>query len=176
MLEKRREFLEPLLKELNPKAYPGTWQKILVETSQITNDLLSLRVATLGAKGFPSEEKIGQSYALGKKTIGYYQDIIQTLIDDKDTPRNEQFFRSIINSKINIAKASSKLMSSDRKKRVEFLKQSWQLYKGIISYIQDIPEEFRGCFGKEVELTKDMIAMMPAKIDRVNYGQLTFVD
>jgi hypothetical protein len=30
MLEKRREILEPLLKELNPKAYPATWQKILV--------------------------------------------------------------------------------------------------------------------------------------------------
>jgi len=26
-------MLEPLLKELNPKAYPATWQKILVEVS-----------------------------------------------------------------------------------------------------------------------------------------------
>ena len=30
MLDKRREMLEPLLKELNQKAYPATWQKILV--------------------------------------------------------------------------------------------------------------------------------------------------
>lgn len=30
MLEKRRDLLEPLLKELNKMAYPGTWQKILV--------------------------------------------------------------------------------------------------------------------------------------------------
>ena len=33
MLETRAKMLEPLLKELNPKAYPATWQRILVETS-----------------------------------------------------------------------------------------------------------------------------------------------
>jgi hypothetical protein len=31
MIEKRREMLEPLLTELNSKAFPATWQKILVE-------------------------------------------------------------------------------------------------------------------------------------------------
>lgn len=120
---------------MNPKAYPATWQKILVETSEIINDLFSLRVALLGAKGFPSEEKVNASCELGKKSMKYYKEIITTLVEDKETPRNEQYFRSIINSKINIAKASSKLMSSDRKKRVEYLKESWELYKGIITYI-----------------------------------------
>lgn len=36
-------MLEPLLKELNPKAFPATWQKILVETSEIYSDLFHLR-------------------------------------------------------------------------------------------------------------------------------------
>ena len=79
MLEKRRELLEPLIKELNPKAYPATWQKILVEVSEIVNDLFGLRVALLGAKGFPSEYKLSQSVALGQRSIVYYRDIIQTL-------------------------------------------------------------------------------------------------
>lgn len=48
-------MLEPLLNELNPKAYPATWQKILVEVSEIINDLFGIRVALLGAKSFPSE-------------------------------------------------------------------------------------------------------------------------
>jgi hypothetical protein len=60
---------------------------------------------------------------------------VRTLEEDKDTPKNEQYFRSVINSKINIAKATSKLMSSDRKKRVEFLKESLGLYQDIITYI-----------------------------------------
>jgi len=32
-----------------------------------------LKVATLGAKGFPSEEKIKSSCELGKKSVGYYK-------------------------------------------------------------------------------------------------------
>jgi hypothetical protein len=35
-------LLEPLIKELNPKAFPATWQKILVETSEIYNDLFQI--------------------------------------------------------------------------------------------------------------------------------------
>lgn len=141
MLEKRRELLEPLLSELNPKAYPASWQRILVEVSEIVNDLFNVRVALLSAKGVPSEEKIAASRSLGLKSAQYYREIIRTLEEDKEVPRNEQYFRSIVNSKINIAKATSKLMSSDRKARVEFLKQSWLLYQGVMDFIRkDIPE------------------------------------
>ena len=62
MLEKRRELLEPLLKELNPKAFPGTCQRILVEVSEVINDQFNLRVALLGAKGAPSDDKVKASY------------------------------------------------------------------------------------------------------------------
>jgi hypothetical protein len=48
-------MLEPLLKELNPKAYPGTWQKILVEVSEIINELFNLKISNLSAKGAPSD-------------------------------------------------------------------------------------------------------------------------
>lgn len=67
-------MLEPLIKELNPKAYPATWQRILVQVSQIYNDHFNLRVANLtDGKGMPSEEKINMSCQLGKKNISYYK-------------------------------------------------------------------------------------------------------
>lgn len=68
-------------------------------------------------------------------------------------------------------------MSFDRKKRVENLKESWELYKAINTYIDtEVDKQFKNCFEKEVELTKEMIAMMPQKIDKVNYGQMNFFD
>ena len=77
---------------------------------------------------------------LGQKSIGYYEEIIKTLQEDKDTPKDEQYYRSIINSKINIAKGTAKLMSSDRDKRVVHLKHALALYHGIIDYItKDVP-------------------------------------
>ena len=51
------------------------------------------------------------------------------------------------------------------------------MYNGIIDYIKkDIPEDLRHCFDKELDLTKEMIAMMPTKIDKINYGQLSYLD
>lgn len=83
MLEKRKEMLEPLLKELNPKAYPATWQRILVEVSEIVNDQFNLKVAKVGAKGVPSDEKISSSCHLGKKSISYYEEIVKILEEEK---------------------------------------------------------------------------------------------
>jgi hypothetical protein len=60
----------------------------LVEVSEIINDLFTLKIATLASKGFPSDEKINASCELGKKSIGYYKEIIETLLQDSDTPRN----------------------------------------------------------------------------------------
>lgn len=57
---------------MNPKAYPATWQKILVEVAEIINDLFNFKVALLGVKGFPSDAKINASSEMGKKSIFYY--------------------------------------------------------------------------------------------------------
>lgn len=52
-------MLEPLLKELNPKAYPATWQKVLVEVSEIYNDLFSVKaLLVLDVKAGPTEAKM----------------------------------------------------------------------------------------------------------------------
>lgn len=68
-------------------------------------------------------------------------------------------------------------MSSDRKKRVEYLKDSLRLYQDILTYIEKgVPADVRAAFEKEVELTREMIAMMPAKIDRVNFGPMNILD
>jgi hypothetical protein len=72
----------------------------------------------VAVKGVPNEEKIKQSAEYGKKSIFYYREILTQLLEDKECDKNEQYFRSILNSKINIAKNMSKLLSPDRKQRV----------------------------------------------------------
>ena len=41
--------------------------------------MFNLKVNTLAAKGFPSDEKINFSCELGKKSVKYYEMIIKTL-------------------------------------------------------------------------------------------------
>lgn len=81
MLEKRREMLEPLLTELNPKAFPATWQKILVECSEIYNDLFQIRtLMAIDVKDAKYNElKFQECARLGTQLIKYYNQIVQVL-------------------------------------------------------------------------------------------------
>ena len=55
--------------------------------------------------------------------------------EDKDGEKNEQYHRSMINAKFNIAKSVSKMYSVDKNIRVEALKKSWNKYKEVSEYI-----------------------------------------
>jgi len=50
-------------------------------------------------------------------------------------------------------------------------------YQAIIEYVKnEVPGDVRSAFDKEVELTREMIAMIPNKIDKVNYGQMNYLE
>lgn len=66
--------------------------------------------------------------------------------------KNEQYYRSIINSKFNVAKTYSKMYSLDRKIRVEYLKNSWSKYQEVAAYIKTTPDPEE--FEEEAKLTK----------------------
>ena len=114
-------MLEPLLTELNPKAYPGTWQKILVEVSEIYNDIFQLKtIMAIDVKDIKliNESKLTVARDAGEKLIGYYEEIVKVLEEDKESEKNKSYYRSIINSKFNIAKSLSKMYSVDKNLRV----------------------------------------------------------
>lgn len=167
-------MLEPLLKQLNQKAFPATWQKILVEVSEIYNDLFQIKtIIAIDVKELKllNENKLLETRNLGLQLVKYYEQIIKVLEADNDTEKNEQYFRSIINAKFNIAKTLSKMYSIDKKVRVQCLKESWNRYKNVAEFINKNP--LKEHFEKELEMTQEMIVMLPSKIDRVNYGQIS---
>lgn len=74
------------MKELNPKAYPATWQKVLVEVSEIYNDLFSIKtLMVLDVKNPPNEVRLQEMNKIGFQSIFYFKEIIKALEEDKDT-------------------------------------------------------------------------------------------
>ncbi len=68
------------------------------------------------------------------------------------------------------------MMSTEKTQRVKFLKDSYEQYSDLAKYIQKVSSsdpQFKGVYAKELELTNDMITMMPNKIDRINYGMVS---
>lgn len=65
-----------------------------------------------------SEDKLVACAKLGEQLNEYYRQILVVLETDNESEKNAQFYRSIINSKFNIAKITSKLVSREPKVRV----------------------------------------------------------
>jgi hypothetical protein len=130
----------------------------------------------LDTKTGPVEAKLQEMNKIGFQSIFYYKEIIKALEEDKDTEKHEQYYRSLINAKFNIAKTLSKMISLDKSQRVQFLKQSYENYSALAKFIQSVSNldiKLKNAYVKELELTNDMIAMMPNKIDRINYGMVS---
>lgn len=64
------------------------------------------------------------------------------------------------------------MYSNDIKERVQFLRQSLYKYKEVSDYIRKTAQP-KDEFEEELKLTNEMIAMLPNKIDRINYKQVS---
>ena len=54
------------------------------------------------------------------------------------------------------------------------MKESYENYKGLYKFIEEsIDKNMQHLYGQELELTNDMIMMMPNKIDKINYGMMS---
>lgn len=130
-----------------------------------------------GKDKVPSKSKVTALNDCGMKAIDYYGQIEKALLESKDVEKNSQYYQSVVNAKFNQAKAFSRLYSHDNKERVEYLKKALSAYTGIRDYVKQLrkDEKFKNGFEKEEKMSQEMIEMLPAKIDRVNYGLMNGV-
>ncbi len=107
----------------------------------------------LDTKTGPAEAKLQEMNKIGFQSIFYYKEIIKALEEDKDTEKHEQYYRSLINAKFNIAKTLSKMISLDKAQRVQFLKQSYENYSALAKFIQSVSNldiKLRNAYVKEL--------------------------
>ena len=85
MQDRRREILEPLIKELNPKAYEATIQELGVELSDIYQTMFDIKYDTIqAATTKPKKADIEQMNTLGQKSIDYSKSILTTIMERED--------------------------------------------------------------------------------------------
>lgn len=77
MMEKRIELVEPILLQLNPKAYKATWEKLLVISAEVYNDMFDHKFHDLfvvnNPQKMPKPDKIQAMNVYGQKSIELYE-------------------------------------------------------------------------------------------------------
>lgn len=175
LLEKRKDLLEPLQKQLNPKAYASFSQKLLVELAEIYNDMFENRFQEYFMKGsekIPKKNRVDLMNGYGFQCIKKYEEI-ENILNEQQKEQKEntkEYCQSIINTRFNIAKAYNKIYGVDKAEKVEFMKKSLENYRFIVNFIRGI-QKTQGAldwgFAEQVKVCQEMVELIPAKIEKI---------
>ena len=181
---KRKEYMMPLYKQLNPKVYIGQWREICIELAAICNNIFDLRRVELFVndnqvdfKDKKIRNKVKQMTEEGLMSIDVYEQICAFFEteDYKDESEKDEYIQSVINARFNIAKTYNGLVPIDVKVRVEYLKKSLENYTYIRNYIRQKGSEKGSLsfnFAEQLHLCDEMCELLPTKISKINAGLL----
>lgn len=176
LLEKRKDLLEPLQKQLNPKAYPAFYQKLLVELAEIYNEMFENRFQEYFIKSEirPKKNKLDAMNMYGYKSIENYENIEKILVEQQKEEKDsltKDHLQSRINTRFNMAKAYNKIYAVDKRIKVELMKKSLDNYKFIVEFIKGLLKNkgnLEWDFSEQLKICQEMVELIPSKIDKIN--------
>lgn len=174
MTERRRELLDHLLKELNPKAYEATCQELQAELSDIYQSLFDLKYDELKlSKNAPSKADLDLMNNLGNKSIHFSNIIIESVVSKEE---KFEYAQAVLNLTLSSARIYSKLYDKERSVQLKYLEQSYREYEKIKAFItdfkkfkqiandNDLPQGMKD----QYRMSMEMYEMLPIKISKLN--------
>ena len=177
MEERRINILKPILDQIDQKDYVMQWQEICLELAEIFCEIFESNYELIRVKkkkiNIKEIEEINKS---GEKTIYYYKEIIDYIINEynKEKEKKLEDFITIITIKSNIGRLYSKLIFlKDIKKRIDSLKKSLEIYKELHKLLNDSKNVFgpREDIQENILMCEEMIGMIPIKIEKIGKGE-----
>lgn len=174
MHKRRIDMLEPLCKELNPQFYLLICRQLQFEIADTYYEMMDLKVAIGNKLDEMDSHTIKKINSLSQSAIKFYEMFLDSLRSpDKKFPEKlqEDVLRPALVAKFHIARLYGKLISSDPKKQLENLQTSLNYYTFLVEYCAT-DEEAVKAVETELELTREMVALLPARMETLRV-QLT---
>lgn len=115
MHKRRTDMLMALQQELNPQYYLGEHRQIMYEVAETQNEMAGLKI--ISASDAPTPHAVGKINKLLQSAIHYFEQFIASFHDPgtRKLPDciDQDYLRSILYGKLNIARLYSKLISPD---------------------------------------------------------------
>jgi len=142
MHKRRAGFLEPVVEQINPRAYDTLWKQVTFELGEIYREMMDIKLHSVYSideeympeKDLDSARRINE---YGTKGIKYYILFITSFKDqtgnipDPVPPENEHLFLS---AKFYMARIYSRQAALTREQAVQGLKQALDLYRWLVAY------------------------------------------
>jgi hypothetical protein len=165
MFDRRREVLEPVAHDINPKAYCGQMQEVWYELTLIFAEMHVRAGEETKSKSKSRRAKAildMNKYAL--KSVEYSKKLVELLqgLDEQ----GENVDQAIQTQYFNIAKMYSEIEMDSLEENLKYYKESLQYYEKIkekLAKYQGGDEQH----AEEYRLSKEMCELLPIKISRI---------
>ncbi|KAM3913302.1 KIF-binding protein [Leptodactylus fuscus] len=176
MHKRRIDMLEPLCKELNPQYYLLVCRQLQFELADTYYEMMDLKVAIGNKLDEMDSHTVKKINSLAQSAIKFYEMFLDSLRNpDKKFPEKleDDVLRPALVAKFHIARLYGKLITTDAKKQLENMQKSLNYYTFLVDYCADHEEAIKSV-ETELELTKEMVALLPARMERLRIQLSSF--
>ncbi|MEE6488135.1 hypothetical protein FKM82_015139 [Ascaphus truei] len=169
MHKRRVDMLEPLCKELNPQYYLLICRQLQFELADTFYEMMDLKVAIGNKLDEMDSHIIKKINSLAQSAIKYYEMFLDSLRNpEKKFPEKleEDVLRPAMVAKFHIARLYGKLITTDAKKQLENIQTSLSYYSFLVDYCEKYEEAIK-VVETELELSKEMAALLPTRLERL---------
>ncbi|XP_017274282.1 KIF-binding protein [Kryptolebias marmoratus] len=172
MHKRRVDMLEPICNDLNAQYYLLIRRQLMFELAETYNEMmdeklsLANRQADMQSLDSHTIKKINHLCSASTK---YFQMFLDSLCSPQGKPPEhleEEVLGPALVAHFRVARLHSKLISSSPSVQLENLNRSLENYKYVVQYCEAHPEATTAV-ETELELSKDMVGLLPLKINRL---------
>ncbi|KAM4896870.1 KIF-binding protein isoform 2-T2 [Sylvia borin] len=177
MHKRRIDMLEPIYADLNPQYYLLICRQLQCELADTYYEMMDLKVAIGNRLEKLDSHTVKKINALAQFAIKYYELFLDSLRSpDKVFPEKleEDVLRPAMVAKFHIARLYGKIITSDRKKQLENMQTSLEYYTFLVDYCEKYPDAVPA-IETELELSKEMVNLLPASMERLKAKLSSFV-
>ncbi|KAG9275592.1 KIF1-binding protein [Astyanax mexicanus] len=169
MHKRRVDMLEPICKDLNAQYYLLICRQLQFELAETFYEMMSLKLAVAEKQDQPDTHIIKKFNLLCTSSIKYYEMFLDSLRSPEGKfPEvlEDDVLRPALVAKFSVARLQSKIISTSLAVQLENLTRSLECYNFIMQYCMDHPEA-KKAVETELELSEEMVSLLPLKINRI---------
>lgn len=173
MHKRRIDHLECVLKELNPQYYLLVCRQLWYELGETYSNILDIKFQRLQNTGErPTPHALHKVNHLAEQSITNFSNFIESLRDTSTkkmpTKFSEDLIRPVLIAYFRVGRIYSKIVTPDKAKQLEHLKQSLDSYKFLVDYCKNNPDA-RKHVSVEFAVCEEMVQLLPLKLEKLKH-------
>eukprot|EP00347_Sterkiella_histriomuscorum_P007379 403349164 len=174
MHDRRRELLEPIINEINHKAYEVQVIELEVELSDIFSSMFDIKYEEIKTNPkAPKKVEIEELNSLGLKSIQYSHHVVEIILKKEE---KFDYLQAITNIYLSTARIYSKLYDKTKQIQLQFLNKSLNEYEILKKFTAEFMKEKKISQANELppgvqesyKIMLEMIELLPLKITKIN--------